>query len=99
MTTPTPRRLVAAGALAAALVLATAAAGGSTRSNTALIGPWVTDDSVLAAVTTGHVTYIGGTFTFVAPDTGSFAPIGADGTAIATPGATGAVRAVAPDGK
>ncbi len=61
---------------------------------------WVTNGTVNAIATTPSTTYIGGNFTYVGPNTGSFAALDAGTGVPALPYAkvNGAVNACAPDG-
>jgi hypothetical protein len=62
---------------------------------------WVTNNKVWAIdVAPDGTTYIGGTFTYVGPNTGGWAELTADGGQLAGPAlcVTGDVKAIAPDG-
>src|SRR5262245_34485992 len=91
------RRGVAALALLAVAMCASAGAGPSDTPSPSL---WVVDGTVLATAHSGSTLYIGGSFGYVGPNSGSFVSLdGSTGQATANwPYVNGQVLATAPDG-
>src|SRR5262245_15042585 len=60
---------------------------------------WMTNGSVYTAVQAGNTIYLGGTFTYVGPQTGSFVQLDAtSGVTAPLPATNGIVYAIAADG-